>query len=198
LTALARERPPLVILVWSFAGLCILVLITKSLSLSLLIYIGQRAINDLRMHLSRQILATPLRQLEEIGAHRILAVLTDDVTNITYALAVIPNICIDIVIEIFCLTYIGWLSSAVLFVLLGFMVMAILCYRLLVIAAIPFLKRSRKENDAIFKHFRALTEGVKELKLHLQRRKDFFSRLFQPTAASYQKNTTVGCHPQIL
>ena len=68
-------------LVWYFAGLAILALLSGFVSQFLLIYLSQEAVYNLRLSLSRGILSTPLRNLEELGANRLLATLTEDVGN---------------------------------------------------------------------------------------------------------------------
>src|SRR5687768_7988343 len=61
-----------------FVGLCVLLPVTRFIAEVLLIRLGQGALVDLRMRLSSQILAAPLRQLEDLGAPRLLAVLSDE------------------------------------------------------------------------------------------------------------------------
>src|SRR2546423_12679109 len=77
-------------LVLGFSGFCLLVLITRISSQVQLLGIGQGAIVDLRMQLSRKILAAPLRQLEDLGAPRLMVTLTEDTTSISNALVSIP------------------------------------------------------------------------------------------------------------
>ena len=53
--------------------------------------------------------------------------------------------------------------------------------------ALRFTRRAREATDRLFKHLRSLTDGLKELKNHNQRRQAFFSQVFQPTADDLQK-----------
>ena len=87
----------------------------------LLCSLGQGCVFDLRMGLSRRILGAPLRQLEEIGAPRMLATLTEDVAVIINALLYIPLLCINVAIVAGCVVYLGWLSPVMLLLVLGFM-----------------------------------------------------------------------------
>jgi putative ATP-binding cassette transporter len=75
-------------LFWSFAALCLLLPTARFVSGFLLTYISTLAVANLRLRLCRQILDTPLRRLEELGTHRLLGVLTDDIPAITNALGV--------------------------------------------------------------------------------------------------------------
>src|SRR6202043_697142 len=84
--ALASPTPATAPVVAVFAGLCAVVLVTKIASQALLIRLGHQAVHDLYLHLSRRVLAVPLRALEEFGPHRVLALLTEDVPVIANAL----------------------------------------------------------------------------------------------------------------
>src|SRR5262245_12030528 len=77
-------------IMWAFIALGLGKLVTNFISQIVLASFSQRAIAELRRDLIRKILAVPLRNLEEIGASRILVALTDDVFNITQALLAIP------------------------------------------------------------------------------------------------------------
>ena len=76
-------------LVRGFVALCVLLPLFRVLADILITVLGQRAIFDLRMHLSRQVLATPLRELERYGASQLLATLTGDVMTLTNALGLL-------------------------------------------------------------------------------------------------------------
>jgi putative ATP-binding cassette transporter len=142
--------------------------------------------------MSRRILAAPLRHLEELGAHRLLATLTDDIPAITNALTFIPIFCINIVIVLGCLVYLGWLSWPVLLAVLAFMVLGIASYQLPIMKALHYHRQAREESDNLYQHFRALTAGAKELKLHRQRREGFLTTLLQPTAEALRRNNLIG------
>jgi len=171
-------------LFWSFAGFALIILVTSIISQFLLIRLSQNAIYKLRMRLSSWILSSPLRHLEELGASRLLATLTDDVGAVSNTVFVIPILCIDVAVIVGCLIYLGWLSWAVFLVTLAFMFVAIGSVQLLLDKARSFLALAREEQDRLFKHFRAITDGIKELKLHRDRREAFLSKELQVAAAS--------------
>jgi putative ATP-binding cassette transporter len=183
-SALSSASVPGGALVWGFVGFCLLMLVSRVGSGLLLIRLSQGAIFDLRMQLSRRILNTALRKLEELGPHRILAVLTEDIPVIAQALVTIPTTCMQIVVILGCLIYLGWLSLTVLLAVLGFIVVGVGTYHLLELTARRYVRQAREEHDALINHFTALTEGTKELKLHRRRRESFLSDVLQATAAS--------------
>ncbi|TAG38208.1 MAG: cyclic peptide export ABC transporter [Oscillatoriales cyanobacterium] len=170
-------------LVWYFAGLAVLALITGVISQFLLIYLSQEAVYNLRLSLSRGILSSPLRQLEELGASRLLATLTDDVGTLSNTIFVIPFLCIDIAIVVGCLIYLSTLSGAVFAVVFAFLAVTIGAIQLLLNKMRKFFDLAREEKDVLFKHFRSITDGIKELKLHSLRRQEFFTEELQVSAA---------------
>ena len=180
------------LLAWSFAGLCLLRLLASIASRLLLAKLGQEAIFNLRLRLSRQILATPLRDLEEVGTHRLLAALTSDTSALMGALTAIPTLSLNAIIVLGSMAYLAWISWSVALAALSFIILGIITYRLPIIRAHYYFKKARETEDALFQHFRALTEGVKELKLHFQRRLTFISDVLRPTAADLKEHFTSG------
>lgn len=191
-SALKHPEPRPAILIWSFVGLCIALPLTKFASESLLTSLGQRSLLRLRMQLSEQILAAPLRVLEEVGAHRLLATLVEDLPMITNALLVVPILFINIAVVIAGLIYLGWLSWPILIVVLMFIAIGVVSYQLPVIKAFRLLRLAREQSDALFNHFRTLIGGNKELKLHRRRQEAFLSQVLQPTAAAYCRQNIAG------
>jgi putative ATP-binding cassette transporter len=177
---------------WSFAGFVVAVLISNLCSRLLLVHLSQRATYDLNVRLCKHVLATPLRRLEEIGMHRILTTLTQDVPSITAALIELPFLLINITIILVCLVYLGWLSMMVLAGLVVCLGLGIVSFTLLRARARASLKNARNEADTLFGHFRALTEGTKELKLNRRRKEEFFSRVLEPTADNYRRHYIKG------
>jgi putative ATP-binding cassette transporter len=180
------------VIFWSFVGLALMLLVTRIVSSIVLTQLAQNAILDLRMQLSRQILGVPLRDLEDIGSHRILASLTGDVAVITGGLLTIPGLCLQGALLIGSLTYLAWLSGTVFAGALIFIVLGMGSYQLAVSKASVYLRRAREQQDALFSHFRAMTDGTKELKLHQQRRKDFVTQLLEPTSVLLRHNNIIG------
>jgi putative ATP-binding cassette transporter len=153
---------------------------------------SQGAVAQLRRDLMRKILAVPLRDLEEIGTPRILVGLTDDVFNITQALLAIPIITVNVAMLLGGAAYLGWLSFPILLAVCGLIVVGAIGYRLIVRSAFKSLNLAREEEDKLYGAFRALTEGIKELKLHRNRRGEFLSNKIQTTTELYQKHNVAA------
>jgi len=179
-------------LVWGFVALCVLLPLSRFASGALLLVLTGRAGFELRTQLARKILASPLRRLEELGAHRILGTLTEDIPAIMGAVTSYPNLLMQLFIVLGCLVYLGWLSWPALLGLLAVMALGVVTYQLSVVAANRLISAGRDDWDLVAKGIRALTEGTKELKLHQGRRRQFFAGDFEPAARSMQRKAVVG------
>jgi putative ATP-binding cassette transporter len=178
--------------IWLMTALVVAAFISTLASRLILNRLSQRAVFDMRMRLCREVLAVPLRRLEEIGSHQILAALTEDVTNILTAIINLPVFFINLMLSLACLIYLGSLSPLVFFFLSLFLAVAILSIEVMDRRAIRFHEAARWEWDQLFKYFRALVDGSKELKLHRLRREAFFSQLLESTAKSHLRNWLSG------
>jgi putative pyoverdin transport system ATP-binding/permease protein len=166
-----------------FPTLALIVLVSSIVSQVLLIKLSQNAVYRLRLRLSQGILFSPLRHLEELGASKLLATLSDDVVTLSNTVNAIPFICVDIAVIVGCLIYMLSLSGAVFAFTIGFLMMAIGSIQILINRAGYFLTIARDEQDNLFKHFRAITDGIKELKLNITRRQDFINDDLKVSAA---------------
>jgi putative ATP-binding cassette transporter len=179
-------------LIWSFISLCFLRFITNIFSKYLLINLAEKVILELRLILSERILAAPLYHLENLGKHRILATLTDDVFSISNTVYIIPTLCIDIAIVVSCLVYLFWLSPTIFFLVVISLLLGIFSYQQLAKNANSFFTLARQQEDQLFNHFRSITEGTKELKLHYQRRQTFIKQELRETAQLFRRKNVVG------
>jgi len=181
-TKLNSDRMSASALFWSFVGLCVLVPVARFTAETLLMRLGQGAVFRLRLKMCRRILAAPMRQLEEVGPHRLIATLTDDIPSITQALTYIPLFCINVIVVVGCLAYLGWLSLPALLGVLAFMAVGVVSYQYATARAMLFHRMGREQSDQLYSHFRALTTGTKELKLHRRRSEAFIDEVVEPTA----------------
>jgi putative pyoverdin transport system ATP-binding/permease protein len=179
-------------LFWNFLGLALVALVTSIISQAGLIRLSQEAIFQLRLSLCRQILASELNHLERLGNSKLLATLTEDVQDVANAVFILPFLCIDLAIVIGCLVYITWLSWAVSMMVFAFLGLAMGSCQWLLKKGDKLLFFAREEQDVLFKHFRTITDGIKELKLHYQRRQVFISEDFSFAATKFRTHNVQG------
>ncbi|SEN18771.1 putative ATP-binding cassette transporter [Stigmatella aurantiaca] len=165
-----------------FAGLAVLTLLLRFGTQALINRLNGDALFEMRMKLCRQIVATPLRRLEEHGIPSVMAVLTEDLFVIGAALGVLPRFLSNIAIALSCFVYLAWLSWPMLLGLLGIIALSAVGFRLLSRGASLDLQRQREHQGTLYRQLRGLTEGIKELKLHHDRRAAFLTEEVESTA----------------
>ncbi|HYU30929.1 MAG TPA: cyclic peptide export ABC transporter [Thermoanaerobaculia bacterium] len=176
---------------WVFLGLCLALPVFRFLSQLLLFDLTQKSLLTLRLKLSRRILAAPLRQLETLGAGRLLATLTNDIQLIVDSLTAMPVLFMHLAVVVSSLVYLGWLSGPLLLQTLGFIVVGILSYQAALRHAFRFFLRSRERLDEVTQHIRSMVEGTKELKMHQPRRESFLGA-FEASTEALQKESRSG------
>jgi putative pyoverdin transport system ATP-binding/permease protein len=178
--------------VWGFAALCVALPVFRFLSQVLLIDIMQGALLALRLRLTRHVLAAPLRHLENLGAPRLLATLTNDVNEVVAALGNLPTLFMHTALVTSCLAYLGWLNWHLLLQISAFIVFGVASYLLPVRAALKYAHRARALYDGLMGQIRSLVEGTKELKMHRARRRAFVREVESSIAAMQRNTRTAG------
>jgi putative ATP-binding cassette transporter len=175
-----------------FLGVCVVFPVTRYLGDVLLIDLTEQATLHLRTTLCSRILAVPLRTLEELGAARLNAVLMTDLPTVSGAMPLIPFLALNLTIVLGSLAFMGWLSWQLLLGVLVFLVAGVTAYQLPLLRANHHVVQLREQGDELFRHFRALTEGIKELKLHEPRRRAFLDTELQATALRVRDHTVAA------
>jgi putative pyoverdin transport system ATP-binding/permease protein len=189
--ALKRETPSsATALAWGFVALCAVVPLARVFAQLRLLQLTEAASFELRMQLGRRILAAPLRLLEGLGAHRLVAAFSNDIEAITQALAFLPVLAINLAIIAACMGYMGWLSWKLFLLTLAFLALGLFTHQLPLKLGQRKLRLAREEADALFAHVRSLTQGTKELKLHAPRRRAFLSRFADTNGLIRNLNVT--------
>jgi putative pyoverdin transport system ATP-binding/permease protein len=185
---LTRKGPLAEWIMWGFGALVLGRLVTNFVAQLTQSHFAQQNSARLRRELVEKILAVPLRQLEEIGAPRLMVALTEDVLVLTEAMLIVPAFSVNVAILLGGAVYLGWLSWHVLILMGIFILIGAVAYRVLIRSGFTRLFAARDEQDKLFKHFRELTEGMKELKLHRERRGVFFSENIFGSTERYKKH----------
>jgi len=133
-----------------------------------------------------------LSHLEKLGNPRLLATLTEDVQAVANAVQKLPFFCVDIAIVLGCLLYITWLSWQVLLMVVVFSILAIASCQWLLQRGRHFLSLARDDQDLLFKHLGTITQGIKELKLHYNRRQVFLTQQLESTATKFRNHNIRG------
>jgi putative pyoverdin transport system ATP-binding/permease protein len=169
-------------LLLQFAGLCFLVLAGRSIAGVGNSAVGQRLIARMRTEISARILDVPLAAIERFGAHRILAVLNDDIDNVSAFTFNISGYCISLAVTLGCIIYMIALSPWLFPITLVALAMG-LCLNFATRKGWNgYYNQVRIEQDELQIHYRAVTEGAKELRLNHDRRSRIHGDLLTKTA----------------
>lgn len=173
--AISIEGGPDSDLVLKFAGLCCLVLTCTTLSNLAINYVGQHVVLHLRQRLSKKIMTAPIEQLERFRSHRLIPVLVQDVQTVSgFALSVAPLV-ISFAVTLGCFAYLAMLSWQILALTLATLVIGsgaqVLAYKF----GRKHLDTARDADDDLQKHYKAIAEGAKELRIQRSRRQHMFS-----------------------
>jgi len=179
-------------LVVAFCALGLGRFLTNALAQVTLAHFSQATTARLRLDLVGKILSVPLRQIEELGAPRLMVALTEDILEITQATLSIPIFAFNSAVLLGGAVYLAWLSFPVFLGMFVFGVIGAVTYRLLIRSGFGHLVAARDGQDRLFQHFRSLTEGIKELKLHRARRESFLKEDVARAAAVCQKHSVAA------
>lgn len=177
---------------WLFAGLAAMVLGSGFLSHYLLSKLSTQTVRDLRVQISRLILAAPYPYLKKLGKPALLANLTEDIMAIANASQLLPVVCINFAVVAGCMAYLCWLSWRLALVLGGVIVFGVLTSSLFREWPKQAVLKAREAYDALSGDFRALTEGTRELKLHRQRSDMFMAQSLVAGAETYRRHAFRG------
>src|ERR1700704_112092 len=172
-------------------SLCCVVVLFRFMSDVILIRLSERIVFELRLRLSRAILMVPLRRTEILGNHALFATLTEDVGRLAELALNIPNVCVNGAIVIAGIGYLFYLSPRVMLTVVGVISLGVVVYSYIRIQAVEHFQRARERQGELMKHFRALTDGMKEMKLNKTRKRGFISRL-EVTALDLRSELVVG------
>lgn len=175
-----------------FALAGILVLGTRTISQIFFMRLGQQAKAQLRSHISTLVADAPYRHLEKQGSTKGINILTQDLDTIVLLFLSLPNLFMHGAVIIGCLVYLGLLSWQVLLFAVVTIFLGSLGFHLANTRALVHLRGSRRREDDLLKHFRALFDGAKELKLHHQRKEAFLNECIQPNIEAVRAERTRG------
>lgn len=179
-------------LIWSFFGLIVVLMLCRILSSALFERLAQHAMAELRRYISGRVLAAELRQLEVIGSPKIHSALSEHCASVVQFFVTLPSILNNSVVVIGCMIYMLILSWKIFFAAIVMVGLGSLGHYLAQLKAIKFLKKASREQDRLFGHFRALTDGAKELRLNARKRFMFRDELLGKSIEEVRKNRTAG------
>jgi putative ATP-binding cassette transporter len=169
-----------------FFTLCATTLAARSLSEIILLRLTQDLVLRLRLSLSQRLVQTPLLKLHQLGKAELLAILTQDVEKFVQTANLLPVAFVNCIVIVACLGYLATISFMLFVVFAACLVSGSAAFHLLERRPIRQLMAARSQTDALYRHFRSLVEGSKELQLNASRAENFVFGLIAPTARQFR------------
>lgn len=189
--AMATEAPDPA-LALPFAGACAGLLVTQALCRVLLLRVGHDVLHRLRLQVADRVLMAPVSRVEELGAARLLAALTDDVAAVADAVPQAQIALAQLAIALGCIGFVAWLSWPLALALAALSAVGTLTYLVPVRFALAALARARRWQDRLHGDLEALLRGLKELKLHRPRRTAFVRDALHASAEGVRREGRLG------
>ena len=181
-----------------FVALACVKIATHCLSQLSLVYLAQETILELGLKLCAQVTRASLRALEKKGPSHIFATLTDDVSALAWALQCVPSLIINGAVLIGGAVYLAWLSWTIFLGVVGLTLVGVLTSKILHDRAVRVIYAARESRASLFRHFRSLTEGIKELMMHRGRREAFLSEDVKHAALSLRHLNLVATKQYVI
>lgn len=168
-------------LVIAFTALCLLILVGSIGADISANYVGQRIIAGLRSSLAAKILAAPIDQIEIYRTHRLIPVLTHDVDTISDFAFFFSSFFVSLVITLGCMVYLAALSWPLFLITGAVIILGSLAHGYARTRGVHGFGVARDAEDQLHKHYRAIAEGAKELRLNRIRRQRVYADQIQRT-----------------
>ena len=172
---------------WCFSAIVVLVLVTNFITRTVMSHLSQWSLFNLRLSLSRLIVSCPLRTIENAGSHKVLVALAHDVDDIARVLQTIPVTFVDIAVLLAAFVYMAWLNWSMYIIFMVALALAIFTSKIPEFKAEKKYAKSREYWEEMIGNFRSITDGLKELKLHIARRGAFFAGPLHDSLSSYRR-----------
>lgn len=172
-----------------FLGLMLAALLSRIGSQLLLNRLQQGILRELRLRLTRHLLTTSFRKLEEAGSHRVLNSLSQDLLTISTGVIHLPQLFISLATAVGTLCYLAWLSRPMFLAMVLFIVVGFFTYSIPASMGFRLQVGAREKNGLLLKHFLALINGAKELRLNRERSQDFMTNEVQPLVRKVEEET---------
>ena len=166
-----------------FAALCLALPACRYASQMMLYDLAQSTLLALRLKLSARVLRAPLRQIEQIGANRLLTVLANDIGAIIDSLALVPVVLMNASLLLSFLVYLAWLDWELLLKMSLYIGVLMVVSYFAVRKALLHFRHGRYRMNDLIGQIRSMIEGTKELKMHRQRREAFLGSVESTTRA---------------
>ena len=165
-----------------FVGLLAVLFGLSTVSQVVMSRLGHNVVYGLRRVLVKRVLDTDLERIDQLGAAKLLASLSNDTNHISSAFLSLPHAVYGAAVCIGAFGYLAWLSLPLVAATLGWILFTVaLSYRLMVGTHRHF-DLARDVEDELIADYQAVIEGRKELSLNRERARLLYEREFEEHA----------------
>jgi putative ATP-binding cassette transporter len=158
---------------WTFAAIAVMGALSRMTANVSFQRLAERSHAILRNYVADRVIAADYRRLESTGAPAVQAALTEHSARVSELFANLPAILTNAVIVTGCVVYLALLSWSLFLLAVAGLLLGSLGYHFAHLRAIKHLRTASQEQVTLFRHFNALTDGAKELRLNWRERKTF-------------------------
>lgn len=164
-----------------FLFLCLLILLSRSVSQVLLARISMDVTTRLRKSIYERIADTPISFLEQRSSGQLIQTVTTDVQRIVHGARMIPDLLIQLFTLLGLMSFLCYLSGKIFIFVLLIIVFGIVTFQLPMIIGARYFFRARNHMDVLQEGFKGLVDGAKELKINRSKYEHFMEHqlLFQ-------------------
>lgn len=141
-------------------------------------------VRDVRVRMIRKLRNAPLLTFEGMDRGRIYAVLSSDAIGLSYSAGAIINAASSVVMLLFAIGYIGFLSVTALLITVALIVGAVYFYMLESKNVEKEMRAATQKENEFFDNLNGLLNGFKEFKLNRAKSEDFFGEELQSLVSS--------------
>nr|WP_277624206.1 cyclic peptide export ABC transporter [Undibacterium sp. TS12] len=149
----------------------------------------QTIIQQLRSNLVRRIIGAPMISIEQARPSSLLTSLVDDAGRIADALPGIIALVRDMTFMVVCFAYLAWLSYKPLLIIFAVMGIGMLLHTPLQKSGVKNIMALRTKEQQLFGVFKNMVEGIKQLKLSGNQRKEVIAYLENSQTSISKLNT---------
>ena len=160
-----------------FLVACLSIFVARTVSQVLLTWVIIDATSKLRIEYFHKILKAPLAKLENVGPSRLIASITTDVRTIVNGASRLPEVIISIVTILGLLIFLLYLNADLFYFVMGAFAFGVITFQIIALIGSKFFNQARESADELQEAVKGNIEGVKELKLSVDKRQGYLDNV---------------------
>ncbi|XOV80936.1 MAG: cyclic peptide export ABC transporter [Aestuariibacter sp.] len=175
-----------------FMTLCLFILIFRTASQIIMTHITMDLAQFLRRTIYETVIKAKIEDVERIGTPRLSTGITADIPKVITGSSMIPDLLINTVTITGMMGFLFYLNNDV-FWLVGICILfGIVSFQLIITIGNHFLVKARNSFDVLIGSINNLIQGVKELKLHHEKRQYFLEDLLVENESSLLRQSKMA------